>query len=54
MVLLDGKRKAGRPKLRWVDGVQANLKVTGIKGRASKAKTDQNGWKPLERLRSNC
>ena len=28
----DGKRKAGRPKLRWQDDVQADLKITGING----------------------
>ena len=29
---LDGKRKAGRPKLRWQDDVQADLKITVING----------------------
>jgi hypothetical protein len=28
---LDGGRKDGRPKLRRLDDVQTNLKVTGIK-----------------------
>ena len=29
---LDRKRKAGRPKLRWLDDGQTDLKITGIKG----------------------
>jgi hypothetical protein len=29
---LDRKRKAGRPKLRWLDDSQTDLKITGIKG----------------------
>jgi hypothetical protein len=28
---LKGKRKVGRPKLRWLDDIQADLKMTGIK-----------------------
>jgi hypothetical protein len=27
---LDGKMKVERPKLRWLDDVQADLKITGI------------------------
>lgn len=29
---LDEKRKVGRQKLRWLDDVQMNLKITEIKG----------------------
>jgi hypothetical protein len=29
---LDGKMEVVRPKLRWLDDVQADLNVTGIKG----------------------
>jgi hypothetical protein len=28
----DKKRKAGRPKLRWSDDLQVDLRITGIKG----------------------
>jgi hypothetical protein len=29
---LDGKRKVGRLKLRWLDDVQAAFKIIGLKG----------------------
>ena len=38
-----GKRKIGRPKLRWFDDVQADLTKTGIKRCRLKA-LDQNYW----------
>ena len=34
---LEGKRKFGRPKLRWLDDVQTVLKMTGIEGTRKKA-----------------
>jgi hypothetical protein len=34
---LDGKRKVGRPKLRWSGDIQADLKVTGNKEWTRKA-----------------
>jgi hypothetical protein len=34
---LEGKRKVGRPKLRWLDDIQADLKMVGIKGWRRKA-----------------
>lgn len=34
---LKGKRKAGRPKLRWLDDIQADLIMIGIKGWKRKA-----------------
>jgi hypothetical protein len=36
---LDGKRKAGRPELRWLNDVQADVKVTGSKGWRNRNKT---------------
>jgi hypothetical protein len=50
-VKVEGKGRVERPKLRWLDDVQLDLKTRGIKG---KPKTDQNGWTSLGRLRSNC
>ena len=40
---LDGKRKVARPKVRWLDDVQADLKITGIKGCRMRAQ-DQSEW----------
>ena len=34
---LDGKKKVDRPKLIWLDDVQANLRIKAIKGWRSKA-----------------
>ena len=34
---LDGKRKVGRPRLRWMDDVQADLWKTGITNWRKKA-----------------
>jgi hypothetical protein len=41
---LEGKREVERPKLRWLDDVQTDLKVTGIKGWIRKAQ-DRSEWK---------
>jgi hypothetical protein len=40
---LGGKKKAGRPKLRWLDFVQADIKIIGIKGLRRKAQ-DRSEW----------
>ena len=40
---LNGGRKVGRPKLRWLDDVQADLKTTGIKGWTKKAQ-NRSEW----------
>jgi hypothetical protein len=34
---LEGKRKVGKPKLTWLDDMQLNLKMIGIKGWRIKA-----------------
>jgi hypothetical protein len=40
---VDGKSKGGRPKLRWSDDVQADLKIIGLKDVEENPKTYQNG-----------
>jgi hypothetical protein len=40
---LDGKRKVARPKVRWLDDVQTDFKITGIKAWRMKAQ-DQSEW----------
>ena len=40
---LEGKRKVGRPKLTWLDDIQADLKMMGIKGWRRKAQ-DRTEW----------
>ena len=44
----DGKRKVGRPRLRWVDDVQADLKKAGIKRWRLRA-LDRNDWAAVMR-----
>jgi hypothetical protein len=39
----DGGRKVGRPKLRWIDCIENDLKLMGIKGRRKKAE-DRSVW----------
>jgi hypothetical protein len=40
---LDGKRIAERPKIRWLDDVQADLKIIGIKRWRRKVQ-DRSEW----------
>jgi len=39
----DGRRKAGRPKVRWQDCGENDLKPTGVKRRRKKAE-DTSAW----------
>ena len=40
---LEFKRKVGRPKLRWINDIQADLKMIGIKGWRGKTQ-DRLEW----------
>jgi hypothetical protein len=40
---LEAKRKVGRPKLTWLDDIQADIKMVGIKGWRRKAQ-DRTEW----------
>jgi len=40
---VEGKKKVGRPKLTWLDDIQADLKMMGNKGWRRKAQ-DQTEW----------
>jgi hypothetical protein len=39
----DGRREAGRPKLRWLDCSENDLKSTGVKSWRKKAE-DRSAW----------
>jgi hypothetical protein len=41
---LEGKRRVGRPNLRWMDGVMRDAERLGVRNWKSKAK-DRNGWR---------
>jgi hypothetical protein len=51
---LEGKRKVGRPKLRWLYDIQWTLKWQESKDGEEKPRTAQNGEMWLGRLRSSC
>jgi hypothetical protein len=45
---LEGRRRVGRPNLRWMDGVMRDAERLGVRNWKSKAK-DREGWRrPLE------
>ena len=50
---LDEKRKVRRPRLRWMDDVQADLRKIGITNWRKRPLTEENGWLLNGRLRSN-
>jgi hypothetical protein len=41
-----GRRRAGRPNLRWMDGVMRDAERLGVRNWRIKAR-DRNGWKRL-------
>jgi hypothetical protein len=45
---LDKKRKSGRPKLRWFDDVQTDIRTSGIKRWMCKAQ-DRLNWARITR-----
>ena len=45
---LDGRRKVGRPRLRWMDDVQADLRRIGITNWRKKA-IDRGEWMVIKR-----
>jgi hypothetical protein len=45
---LDKKRKIGRPKLRWFDDVQTDIRILGIKSWMCKAQ-DRLEWERITR-----
>ena len=40
----EGSRRAGRPKLRWLDGVEEDFWILGIRGWRRRA-LDRDSWK---------
>ena len=42
----EGSRQAGRPKLRWLNGVEEDLRTLGIRGWIRRA-LDRDRWKEL-------
>jgi hypothetical protein len=44
----EGRRDIGRPKLRWLDDVEDDIKTLGIRRRRIKAQ-DRNEWKAIKR-----
>jgi hypothetical protein len=47
----EGKGAVGRPRLRWVDGVEADIKALGIKRWINKAQDKKSGRQIYGRLR---
>jgi hypothetical protein len=46
IVKLEGKRKKGRPRMRWMDGVEEDLRNLGVVNWKTKAR-EQDGWRKL-------
>jgi hypothetical protein len=44
----EGRRDIGRPKLRWLDDVEDDIKALGIRRRRMKAQ-DRNEWTAIKR-----
>jgi hypothetical protein len=47
------KRRKGRPRMRWMNGVEKDLRNLGVVNWETKAQ-DRNGWRSfIERAKSN-
>jgi hypothetical protein len=44
LVKLEGKRKKGRQRMRWMDGVEKDLRNLGVVNWKTKAQ-EQDGWR---------
>ncbi|PSN50697.1 hypothetical protein C0J52_18836, partial [Blattella germanica] len=44
--IMDGKRNVGRPNIRWIDGVEQDLKVLRVQGWKGKA-VDGYEWRKI-------
>ena len=42
----EGSRRAGRPKLRWLDGVEKDLRTLGVRGWRRRTQ-DRDKWKEV-------
>jgi len=42
----EGRRRAGRPNLRWMDGVMSDAEKLGVRNWRNKAR-DIDGWRRL-------
>ena len=42
----EGRRRAGRPNLRWMDGVMRDAEKLGVRNWRNKAR-DRDGWRRL-------
>jgi hypothetical protein len=42
----EGRRRVGRPNLRWMDGVMRDVERLGVRNWRNKAK-DSDGWRRL-------
>jgi hypothetical protein len=52
LVKPEGKRKKGRPRMRWVDGVEKDLRNLGVVNCKTKAQRD--GWRKfLEQVKTH-
>jgi hypothetical protein len=43
---IEGRRKKGRPQIRWLDNVEQDLRVLGIQGWRNKAQ-ERSQWKSI-------
>jgi hypothetical protein len=53
IVKREGKRKKGRPRMRWVDGLEKYLRNLGVVNWRAKAQESDGGRKFLERPKTH-